>query len=281
MVAQSPSESNQRFRIEYSTETARCFTEPLEGLGEALPLEMILIPSGRFMMGSPETEPDRQDDEKLHQVTVSAFFMGRYPITQAQWRVVAALDSIGRELELNPSNFEGDNCPLEQVSWYEAMGFCQRLSKLTGREYSLPSEAQWEYACRAGTTTPFHFGETIHPELANYYSESSYNNSPTAKSEGKTTPVNQFDVANAWGLCDMHGNVDEWCLDHYGSYDDAPTDGSARITEDNSASRILRGGSWLLIPGYCRSAFRYVNSPVNRNYDIGFRVMCRAPRALQ
>ncbi len=248
----------------------------LERLPNDVLLDMVAIPEGTFVMGSPNNERQRNSTEKRHEVMVTEFFIGRYPITQAQYEAV---------METNPASryeakFVAPDKPVVGVSWREAMEFCQRLSELTGREYSLPSEAQWEYACRAGTETPFHFGETIHPELANYNASQSYNGSLTGNYQGETTPVNQFDVANAWGLCDMHGNVWEWCLDHYGSYDEAPTDGTARITEDDSASRVLRGGSWINNPWYCRSAYRYNLSPDFRDYIIGFRVMCRAPRIL-
>ncbi|KPQ32121.1 MAG: Sulfatase-modifying factor enzyme 1 [Phormidesmis priestleyi Ana] len=147
--------------------TTRYYTESLEGIGEALPLQMLLIPAGTFMMGSPEDEPDRQEDEIQHEVSVPPFFLGRYPITQAQWRAVANLPQVNRELNPEPSNFKGENLPVERVSWYEAVEFCDRLAARTGRPYRLPSEAEWEYACRAGTTAPFHFGRTLTTEVAN------------------------------------------------------------------------------------------------------------------
>ncbi|NEO21280.1 MAG: formylglycine-generating enzyme family protein, partial [Moorea sp. SIO4A5] len=123
---------------------------------------MVAIPEGSFIMGSPETEEGHTNDESpQHRVTVTSFFMGKYPVTQAQWQAVAALPQVNRELEPDPSHFKGKNRPVEQVSWYDAVEFCERLSQYTKRPYRLPSEAEWEYACRAGTTTPFHFGETI------------------------------------------------------------------------------------------------------------------------
>ena len=193
--------------------------------------------------------------------------MGRYPITQAQWRVVAGLSLVNRELNPEPSNFKGDNLPVEQVSWYEAVEFCDRLSAKTGRPYRLPSEAEWEYACRAGTTTPFHFGKTLTTEVANYNGNYTYADGPKGEYFETTTPVDKFEIANAFGLCDMHGNVFEWCEDHYGNYNQTPVDGSARITDDKQARRILRGGSWFYYPRIlplCVSPRRYARLPLQR-----------------
>ncbi|WP_226586322.1 formylglycine-generating enzyme family protein, partial [Microseira wollei] len=140
-----------------------------EDLGNNISLEMVAIPGGTFLMGSPETEAERYEyEEPQHLVSVPSFFMGKYQITQAQWQAVAALPKINRDLESDPSYFKGENRPVENVSWLDAVEFCARLSQKTKREYRLPSEAEWEYACRAGTTTPFHFGETITPDLVNY-----------------------------------------------------------------------------------------------------------------
>ena len=180
-----------------------------------------------------------------HEVTIADFFIGKYPITQAQWRAVAALPEVERSLEPDPSNFKGDNRPVESMTWEDAVEFCARLTAKTGRTYRLPSEAEWEYACRAGTTGPFHFGETITPDLANYDGNYTYGDGPKGRYRNKTTPVGQF-PANAFGLYDMHGNVWEWCQDHYHSdYIGAPTDGSAWVSGGDSSRRMLRGGSWL------------------------------------
>jgi formylglycine-generating enzyme required for sulfatase activity len=170
---------------------------------------------------------------------------------------------------------------VERVSWLEAMEFCSRLSQRTGRSYTLPSEAQWEYACRAGTQTPFHLGDTISSELANYDGDYSYADGPKGIYREQTTPVGMF-PANAWGLHDMHGNVREWCLDQWhGNYNGAPTDGSAWVdyaegekTKESVRSRLLRGGSWNDFPRFCRSAYRNNNHPDFRNFNIGFRVCC-------
>jgi formylglycine-generating enzyme required for sulfatase activity len=250
----------------------------IESLSEGIDLEMVAIPGGEFLMGSPEDEPERYGDESpQHSVSISSFFMGRYPVTQAQWRVVASFSRVERDLDADPSHFKGDDRPVEQVSWYDAVEFCARLSRHTGREYRLPSEAEWEYACRAGTTTPFHFGEMMTTEVANY-NGSSYADGPEGESRGETTPVTEFGIANAFGLCDMHGNVWEWCLDHWhDSYEGAPKDGSAWLSDDERARRIIRGDSWYDDPGYCRSAYRNHNPPDYRKYDLGFRVVV-APR---
>jgi formylglycine-generating enzyme required for sulfatase activity len=255
----------------------------IETLPPGLNLEMVAIPSGKFIMGSPESEPHRHGDESpQHEVTVPPFFIGRYAVTQAQWRVVAGLPQVEQDLDPNPANFKGDNRPVERVSWQDAVEFCARLSVATGREYRLPSEAEWEYACRAGTTTPFHFGETITGKNANYDSSYVYRNEQKTKWRQETTPVGSF-LPNHFGLYEMHGNVYEWCLDHWhDSYEGAPTDGSAWIEEnpETQAGRVSRGGSWVNGPRYCRSAYRYYDYLVIRDDDIGFRVVCCVPRTL-
>ena len=234
-----------------------------------LAIDMVKVPAGTFTMGSPESETGRYRDESpQHGVTIQAFFLGRYPITQEQWRVVAAFPRVEHELDPNPSYFKGDHRPVEQVNWYDAVEFCDRLSLQTGRPYRLPTEAEWEYACRAGTTTPFHFGETITYELANYY---------RGIDPRETTPVDHFGVANGFGLRDMHGNVREWCQDHWHeNYDGAPSDESAWLTEKEDAFRIYRGGSWNDYLRNCRSAYRYRINPDFRFSSLGFRVACSA-----
>ena len=269
-----------------------------EDLGGGVSLRMMQIPGGSFVMGSPEDEQERQEREgPQHDVTVPPFFMGKYPVTQAQWRAVAAMEPVQRQLDLDPSEFKGADRPVEQVSWEEAVEFCQRLSRYVqpagrnqpSRMYRLPSEAEWEYACRAGTTTPFHFGDTITTELANYcgtddeiYSwPGSYGDGPTGEYRGLTTPVGYFEVTNAFGLSDMHGNVWEWCQDHrhYG-YQRAPINGSAWINEPSGdmQARVQRGGSWTYHPSYCRSAFSGGGGPSDSSNFIGFRVVCVASR---
>jgi formylglycine-generating enzyme required for sulfatase activity len=275
--------------LKRSRSTAQFYVEPLSSaaLGNAgvlnLVLEMVFIPGGAFEMGSPETEEQRYEDESpQHSVTVPSFCMGKYPITQAQWRFVAFLPAVNQELDANPSEFVGDSRPVENVSWSDAAEFCRRLGKHTGRPYRLPSEAEWEYACRTGTTTPFHFGNTISPEVANYDWSKTYGSSKATKEKDRgTTPVGQFGLANAFGLYDMHGNIWEWCADHWhGNYKSAPDDGSAWIdgTLSERVSYVLRGGSWINIPENCRSAARfYIDAGIRYNYG-GFRVVCSAPR---
>ncbi|AOW98591.1 Sulphatase-modifying factor protein [Moorena producens PAL-8-15-08-1] len=254
-----------------------------EDLGNGVELEMVAMPGGTFVMGSPKTEEGHRDRESpQHQVTVKSFFMGKYPVTQAQWQAVAALPQVNRELKRDPSHFKGKNRPVERVSWDDAVEFCERLSQYTKRSYRLPSEAQWEYACRAGTTTPFHFGETITTEFANYNGKYTYGSGSKGKYTQKTTPVGSFGVGNDFGLYDMHGNVWEWCADHWHSnYEGAPTDGSAwqdesaNDNENDNKRRLLRGGSWVDDPGICRSGSRYYFNPGLWLVDsFGLRVVC-------
>jgi formylglycine-generating enzyme required for sulfatase activity len=172
----------------------------------------------------------------------------------------------------NPSAFKGNNRPVEQVSWNDAVKFCEKLSQKTGKNYKLPSEAEWEYACRAGTTTPFYFGESITPELVNYDGNYTNSSAPKGQYRQQTTDVGSF-PPNAFGLYDMHGNVWEWCQDDYiNSYNNAPTDGSALT--GRSSIKLVRGGSWNDHPGNCRSAFRYSLILGYDFYNIGFRVVC-------
>ncbi|MBW4465469.1 MAG: formylglycine-generating enzyme family protein [Pegethrix bostrychoides GSE-TBD4-15B] len=241
---------------------------------------MVDIPGGSFEMGSPADEPKRGSrEDPQHSVTVPPFFMGKYLVTQAQWKAVAAMPQVNRKLNPDPARFKGDNLPVERVDWHDAVEFCDRLLQHTGRIYRLPSEAEWEYACRAGTITPFHFGETITTELANY-NGSVYRQEPKGKSRGRTTPVGSF-LPNRFGLYDMHGNVREWCADHWhDNYEGAPIDGSAWIEGGDGSRRVLRGGSWDVNPLLCRSAYRVCLNPDFANNDGGFRVVSSASRTL-
>jgi formylglycine-generating enzyme required for sulfatase activity len=241
----------------------------IEDLGNGVTLEMAVIPGGTFMMGSPENEEERwgYGRSPQHQVTVPSFFMGKYPVTQAQYQAI---------MGTNPSRFKGSNRPLERVNWNNVVAFCEKLSQRTGKNYRLPSEAEWEYACRAGTTTPFHFGEKITTDLANYDGNCTYGGGIKGIYRGETTEVGSFEVANNFGLYDMHGNVWEWCQDSWhSSYKGAPTDGSAWLdTEENTNFKLLRGGSWVYDPEACRSAYRLDNNLDNDHDYIGFRVVC-------
>jgi formylglycine-generating enzyme required for sulfatase activity len=238
-----------------------------EDLGNNITLDMVQIPGGSFMMGSLESEKGRtQDESPQHQVNVPGFSMGKFVVTQEQYQQI-----MGK----NPSYFtqKGAKRPVEEVSWNNAVEFCQKLSQKTGREYRLPSEAEWEYACRAGTTTPFHFGETITTELANYKGTSIYASEPKGKHLQRTTDLGSF-PPNAFGLYDMHGNVWEWCQDDWhNNYSNAPKDGSG-WTSQSGNTKALRGGSWGNIPVYCRSAYRTYNALAYHYFNIGFRVVC-------
>jgi formylglycine-generating enzyme required for sulfatase activity len=248
-----------------------------EHLGDSTTLDMVYIPGGKFMMGSPDGEGG-EDEKPQHEVTVPAFFMGKYSITQVQWRAVAAFPTVERDLKPDPSRFKGDNYPVERISWDDAVEFCARLSNKTGKNYRLPSEAEWEYACRAGTKTPFYFGETITSDLANYDARNTFADEPKGEYREKTTDLGIF-PPNSFGLFDMHGNLWEWCADSWhDSYQEAPEDGipliDDKIENDNKTERLLRGGSWDNTPGNCRSAIRF---SVPGDFDLnnfGFRVVC-------
>jgi formylglycine-generating enzyme required for sulfatase activity len=267
-----------------------------EPLAEGVALTMLRIPAGSFDMGAPETEAESSDRERpVHRVTLGEFLLGQTPITQAQWRAVAAWQRLEHEDEKvwpesldpdpvaklkDPERFQGEQRPVVNVSWRVAMAFCQRLRLRTGKNYTLPSEAQWEYACRAGTTTPFHCGATLSTKLFNYDGRQVYGDGQKGVYRQQTTDVFSF-PANPWGLYDMHGNVWEWCSDQWhNNYEGAPEDGRAWIDDEvnkkknNMNIRLLRGGSWNYFPGLCRSAFRDYDHPVNRYFGIGLRVCC-------
>ncbi|PSB05200.1 bifunctional serine/threonine-protein kinase/formylglycine-generating enzyme family protein [Merismopedia glauca] len=272
-----------------------------EHLGGEISLEMVAIPGGTFMMGSPDNEEERNDNESpQHQVTIAPFCMGKYPVTQEQFEAVMNYNP--SRLKFHPNNdlfagifgiFVGNNSSrfqgnsqkksVENVSWHEANEFCRKLSEKTGKNYRLPSEAEWEYAARAGTITPFHFGKTVTTEVANYkgidwhYNGKtyigSYGNAPKGSFREQTTEVGSF-PPNAFGLYDIHGNIWEWCIDFWHeNYNGAPSDGSVWESGGDSNSRTLRGGSWGLNPGNCRSALRYCLNPDNRSDSYGFRVV--------
>jgi formylglycine-generating enzyme required for sulfatase activity len=307
--------------IKTTTHTANCFTETLPN---NVDLDMVSIPGGTFTMGSPKNEKDsRYNERPQHNVKVPPFFMGKYSITQGQWKVIATRTDLKVKIDLeeDPSYFkkpyqdqdrEIDRWlrPVERVNWYEAVEFCQRLSKLTGRDYRLPSEAQWEYACRAMTEPldlakgesypPFYFGETLTDKLANYNASRTYASEPIGENGKETIPVGQF-PPNAFGLYGLHGNVWEWCMDDWhDNYENAPSDGSAWLDnnqeenldaenslestekDENNPYSVMRGGSWGYIPNFCRSAIRnFFNlRRVNRSNLIGFRVVCVFGRTL-
>jgi formylglycine-generating enzyme required for sulfatase activity len=252
-----------------------------QDLGNGVILEMVAIPGGTFIMGSPENEESYHSSQSpQHQVTVPPFFMGKYPVTQKQWKAVAALEKVKIDLGSDPSYFKGDgstsltnNLPVECVSWNDAQEFCARLSRMANKTYRLPSEAEWEYACRGGTITPFYCGETISTDLANYNGNYTYGQGQKGQYREETTEVGIF-PANPFGLYDMCGNVWEWCEDGWHeNYINAPTDGSD-WTSLSSQRKVLRGGSWDDDTGNCRSAYRYYTFLADDNEHIGFRVVC-------
>ena len=258
-------------------------------------LLMAEIPGGMFQMGSPDDEEGRTRVEgPQHMVRVERFFMARTPVTQAQWKAVAGWRKVKRELEADPSFFKGENRPVENVKWYEAIEFCARLTQRTGSSYRLPSEAQWEFACRAGTSMPFHFGPTLSADLANYDATMAYGPGEKGPFRAETTSVGTF-PANAWGLYDMHGNVWEWCLDPWHEDYNNPLDHGCTLlelvepdgrvdadpeaevlngSERDERRHVLRGGSWFYDPSNCRSACRVRSHPVVTSNDVGFRVCC-------
>jgi formylglycine-generating enzyme required for sulfatase activity len=229
-------------------------------------MKLVLIRAGTFLMGSPRSEPQRHGNEGLaREVTVERpFYLGVYPVTQRQYEKV-----MGR----NPSwfckaNRGGSQHPVEQVTWHEAVEFCQRLSEhpdelSAHRVYRLPSEAEWEYACRAGTTTPFSWGASASSTSANFNGHFPYGNGARGPYRRRTTSVGHYEP-NSWGLFDLHGNVWEWCSDRY-------LDGDP-VVEEKGRDRVVRGGSWFNEGGLCRSACRLRRSARDGDFNVGFRV---------
>ncbi len=254
---------DQEWTIIRSSRQAECFSEDWD---EGVVLEMVSIPGGKFRMGSPDGEGN-DSEHPQHSVTIAPFFLSKYPVTQIQWRVVAGLPKVKIDLNPDPAIFKGPHRPVENISWYDAVEFCERLQQKTGKPYRLPTEAEWEYACRAGTTTPFHFGETITLKLACYNGNKKYLFGFQGKSRTETTEVGFFKVANAFGLYDMHGNVGEWCADRW-------RENYSSMSNETGANqeRVVRSGSWYEISFDCRSASRGKDKPDNRSKEIGFRV---------
>lgn len=264
-------------------ESTRFYNQELPG---AVNLEMVELQSGAFMMGADRIElesiqrdyvkgVDRDMRAELidriawespqHQVSVSAISMSRYEITQTQWRAVAGLPKVEIDLISDPSQFKGGSRPVENVSWAEAVEFCARLSRLTGRTYRLPTEAEWEYACRAGTSSPFNYGQALNPDWANYNGRKPYGASSKGEFRGQSVPAGSLGFANAFGLYDMHGNVWEWTQDGW-LIDQLEI-------ESNPALRVLRGGAWDSAAGECRSGARQKMDLKLRANNLGFRVV--------
>ena len=236
-----------------------------EEITNSIGMKLVLIPKGTFMMGSPESEQGRNENENQHEVTISKdYYLGVYEVTQAQYEKV-----MGKNLSYFQGAKVGNenaDLPVENVSWDEAVKFCKKLSALpeekkAGRVYRLPTEAEWEYACRAGSKTAYSFDdeEGLLPE----YGWFSRNSSRRTHTVGLLEP-------NAWGLHDMHGNVWEWCSDWYEEYPKGAVSDPTGPKE--GSSRVIRGGCWVNVAAYCRSAFRYWRAPSSRNLNLGFRL---------
>lgn len=241
---------------------ARRCVEPLApGLGLAL----VFVPGGAFMMGSPRGQ-GADDERPQHRVNVAPFWMGQGPVTQAQWEAV-----MGRPARCR---FQGAGLPVDSVSWRQARRFCERLSSRTGRPYWLPSEARWEYACRAGTTGPFSCGETLTSAVANYNGEFVFRSEPRGVYRHVTTPASTF-PPNAFGLWDLHGNIWEWCADAWhANYAGAPPGDQAWEAGGEKGQRVARGGCWHDTPDVCRSAARLRYAEDEGDELVGFRVVC-------
>ncbi|MEI6065180.1 MAG: bifunctional serine/threonine-protein kinase/formylglycine-generating enzyme family protein [Pseudanabaena sp. ELA748] len=245
-------------------------------------IEMALIPAGEFKIGSLSGEKGRSDDENQVNYPIKfsqAFYISRYEVTQKQWFAVMGSDydanGFNKRFRELDNKFKGDNRPMVVVDWNDAKAYCVKLSEKTGRSYRLPSEAEWEYSCRANTKTPFYFGETITAELVNHNSNYPYGNVLPNKSGYRevTTDVGSLPYPNEWGLYDMHGNVWEWCEDvWHENYNGIPSDGSAWLSGGDQTRRLLRGGSWSYFAFFCRSAYRFRSDTSNRFDSFGFRV---------
>jgi formylglycine-generating enzyme required for sulfatase activity len=247
-------------------------------------MKLVLIPAGKFVMGSPDTEVDREAGELQHEVTITRpFYMGAYPVTQGQFEKVMAKNPSF----FHPRNGGSPEHPVEQVRWDEARGFCTKLSALpdekkAGRTYRLPTEAEWEYACRAGTTTPFNVGTSLSSKQANFNGNFPYGGADKGPFANKTVKVGSF-PPNAWGLFDMHGNVYEWCNDWYDPdyYKKSPKEnpkgpekGVIPTDFGNNFFLVVRGGCWLDEGQACRSARRFRLQQSEPYRWTGFRVVC-------
>jgi formylglycine-generating enzyme required for sulfatase activity len=243
-----------------------------EVLGPGNRIEMVQINPGVFEMGTVPNEPYFEALEgPRHQVQVGGLFISRFEVTQQQWEAVASLPRISEDLPLKPSAFPGPDRPVESITWIQAKEFCARLSAKTGRLYRLPTEAEWEFACRAGTDTPFCFGETMNSALANYQATKPFAHEGKGQYRRETVSVGSLDAANYFGLMDVHGNVAEWCEDRFGEYQaEFIVDPTGAKTGND---RVVRGGSWRSYPWQCRSASRVGFHKDYRRNDIGFRIV--------
>jgi uncharacterized protein (TIGR02996 family) len=233
----------------------------------AVGMRFAWIPPGVFLMGSPESELEREDNETQHRVRLTkGLWLGVYPVTQDQWQAVMGND---------PSESKGENLPVENVSWGDCQEFCAALSQRESRRYALPTEAEWEYACRAGTTTPFHFGNVLNSTQANCHNGLPYGTEEKGPYQGQMTAVGSY-RPNAWGVYDMHGNVWEWCQDYWDEQvcHAREMEDPVNLVKDFDDRRVLRGGAWNYDARHCRAACRYWASARTR-YVMGLRVALR------
>ncbi|MCE9560785.1 MAG: SUMF1/EgtB/PvdO family nonheme iron enzyme [Planctomycetes bacterium] len=236
-----------------------CVPQRVVQLPGGVPMAFSFIPPGSFLMGGTVNDNERP----VHKVTLTkGFFIGVHAVTQAQWDAV---------MGINTSSFKGPNRPVEEISWNDCQEFCKKMTTDLKRRVTvrLPTEAEWERACRSGTTTEYHFSDVLNTDLANYNGDSSWNDLPKGKNRQETTDVGSF-PSNAWGLCDVHGNVWEWCSDGYGEY--SPGNQSDPQGQSDGQSRVLRGGAWDNDPVLCRAAFRVTVEPAYRSGRTGFRI---------
>lgn len=235
-----------------------------EDLGKGITLDLIVIPAGIYQMGSrPNT--GSPDETPQHFVSIKSFLLGKFLVTQRQWKAIMS--------KLPPCRFKGDDLPVERVAWEDAQKFCRRLAQKTGNAYRLPSETEWEYACRAGTTTPFSFGETLTIAVARFNGMHTFREEPPGQYPHVTSPGGTF-PPNVFGVYDMHGNLWEWCADNWlDDYSSSPRDNSSYQNKD-SRYRVARGGSWHEPPGLCRSAARLKVLQTDADEVMGFRVAC-------
>jgi formylglycine-generating enzyme required for sulfatase activity len=284
--------------IERRREFAQYF---LEQIVPGITLEMLEIPGGTFLMGSVDVELEGlkkdyvtgveddvreslirrlQSESPQRLVKIKPIYMSKTEITQTQWRAIAAQPKVKRELISDPSNFKGGNRPVEKVSWEDAIEFCERLSRATGRKYRLPTEAEWEYAARAGTSSQFHFGDGVSADWTNFQGKLTFGGSPRGDFKQQTLPVASYGITNAFGLYDMHGNVWEWCQDRWHeSYVSAPADGQVWEAEKDSIAylKVIRGGGWDSPGAELRSAARNRVTSTIRLSNLGFRVVAEMP----
>jgi formylglycine-generating enzyme required for sulfatase activity len=237
-------------------------------VGGGAKMKLVYIEPGKFKMGSPKDEKERWDNELQHDVEITkGFYMGVFEVTQQEYANV-----IGK----TPSHFKGDRLPVEKVSWEDAIEFCTRLSKKEGKTVDLPTEAEWEYACRAGSKTVFHYGNSLSSKQANFAGTFPYGGADKGPYLEKTARVGSYDP-NSFGLYDMHGNVWEWCKDWYA--EDSYKTGPLRDPRGPAKGKrhVVRGGAWDITASGCRSAYRGEDGPGFNEYCVGFRVVVRRP----